>query len=207
MTERPDHEIVPIGEKPPKPPRISKRVREAIALHSSGECKTWKAAAARAGISREYLSRQLAKDHVKKALRDLTTRTLVQALPRAAERVVELMDCDSDKVSLEAASRLLAIDGIKPPAAPGHSVNVNIDNSPAYLIDLSPCDLCGGKYVVGHGLPPHVCAPRPAIDRRDAVDVEIVPPSPTEPAARPVRAQDQLGALLPGSHVHRIVGP
>jgi len=124
--------------KSKRKPKLSKKLREAINLLATGECKTQKAAAERVGMSYQWLSLQLGRDEVRAVLRERATRSISTAMPRAAERIIELMDSASDKVSLSAASHLLGIEGIKP-AAPNHSVNIsnNVTVSAGYILNAT----------------------------------------------------------------------
>jgi hypothetical protein len=165
---------------PAKPLKLSRKMREAIELYSSGECRTWRAAAVRVGLSQEHVSRTIARPEVRAFLRERAARVISGALPRAAARLVELVDDGSAKVSLDAAKHVLGIDGLRPPAATsGPVVSINMD-APGYLIDLGLCSHCQGRLVLGPGIPPHVCAP---VERRprDVVDAEVIDPAePTE---------------------------
>jgi hypothetical protein len=54
---------------------------------------------------------------------------------RASKRVMELVDAESEHVSLDASKHVLAIEGIKPRA--DAQVSVNIDIKAGYVIDLT----------------------------------------------------------------------
>jgi len=54
---------------------------------------------------------------------------------RASNRVLELIDAESEHVGLDASKHVLAIEGIKPRA--DAQVSVNIDIKAGYVIDLT----------------------------------------------------------------------
>jgi len=54
---------------------------------------------------------------------------------RAAARIMELLDSDSDHVSFDASKHVLSIAGIKP--ASDANVNLNIELQAGFVIDLS----------------------------------------------------------------------
>jgi hypothetical protein len=118
-----------------KPPRIPKRVRHACDLIASGECTTIKAAAERVKLSREHLSRMISKPHVQVFMQREARRTIALGVMRASHRVVELMDASSEHVSLDASTKVLAIEGIKP-AESGTHVSVSVDIKAGYVLDL-----------------------------------------------------------------------
>lgn len=124
-----------IEHKPSKLPRVPKAIRHAIRLLTTGECTTVKAAAERAGISREWLSRNLTKDHVRVFAARETRETIAAGMMRASARLVELVDGESEHVSLDATKHMLGIAGIKP--ASEANVSVSIELKAGYVIDLS----------------------------------------------------------------------
>jgi hypothetical protein len=121
--------------KPARERRIPKRIAHAIDLLLTGECTTQKAAAERVGLTREHLSRQLQKDHVRVFIERKSRQTIAAGQMRASRRLVELVDAGSEHVSLDATKHMLGISGIAP--APTTSVNVNIELKAGYVIDLS----------------------------------------------------------------------
>lgn len=129
----------PIGDMPAttpsKTPRIPRKIKHAIRLLTTGECTTVKAAAERVGLTREWLSRNLTRDHVR-VFADRTTReTIAAGMMRAGARLVELVDAGSEHVSLDATKHMLGISGIKP--ANEANVSVSIELKAGYVIDLS----------------------------------------------------------------------
>jgi hypothetical protein len=121
--------------KPARERRVSKVVAQAINLLLTGECKTQKAAAARVGITPEYLCNALRKDHVRVFCERRARQTISNGLVPASARLVELIHAGSEHVSLDATKHLLSIGGIAP--APTPSLNVNIELKAGYVIDLS----------------------------------------------------------------------
>jgi hypothetical protein len=62
--------------------RITAKVRRAIDLMATGECKLIKDAAEKVGLARESLGRAFAKPHVIEHMRQRALRTLSLAVPR-----------------------------------------------------------------------------------------------------------------------------
>jgi hypothetical protein len=115
--------------------RISKRVRRAIDLMVSGDCKKIKDAAEKVGLARESLSRALSTPHVAEHLRQKVLRHLAIAAGRAGYVKGELLDSDNAIARDRASSFILALAGIAPATAP--SLNLNLEIRAGYVIDLS----------------------------------------------------------------------
>jgi hypothetical protein len=115
--------------------RISKKVNRAIDLMVSGECKTIKDAAEKAGLARESLSRSLSIPYVAEHLRVKVLRSLAMAAARAGAVKIDLLDSDNAIARDRASTFVLGLAGIQPDTAP--SVNVNIEMKAGYVIDLS----------------------------------------------------------------------
>jgi hypothetical protein len=115
--------------------RIPPPVRAAVDAYVSGRAKNLTAAAKAAGISREYLSRSLSLPHVAEFLRQKAARVVAMGAGRAAARIMELIDADSEHVSFDASKHVLSIAGIKP--TPDANVNFNLEVRAGYVIDLT----------------------------------------------------------------------
>ncbi|KJC37719.1 hypothetical protein [Bradyrhizobium sp. LTSP857] len=115
--------------------RITKKVAAAIDLLVKGECKQVKEAAEQAGLTRETLSRALAKPHVADFMRQEVVRNLNRATMRAGATKVELLDSNSELVRDRASSFVLALAGIAPAEQP--SISLNVEIRAGYVIDLS----------------------------------------------------------------------
>jgi hypothetical protein len=115
--------------------RITAKVRRAVDLMATGECKKITEAAERVGLARESLSRALAKPHVIEHMRQRAIRTIAQAAGRAAEVKAELLDCGDSMARDRASTFVLGTAGIGPATAPNLSVNLEI--KAGYVIDLS----------------------------------------------------------------------
>jgi DNA-binding phage protein len=115
--------------------RITKKVRAAIDLLVSGDCKKVNETAEKVGLARESLSRALSKPHIAEFLRQKVMRSLALASARAGAVKQELLDCDNAMVRDRASTFVLGLAGIQPDTAP--SVNVNIEMKAGYVIDLS----------------------------------------------------------------------
>jgi hypothetical protein len=120
---------------------VSSRVRKALELLASGECKTQDAAAKAASLTPRALSAALKRPNVQAYRIEMAKETLRAAVPKAARRVVSLMEQDSNQlVALRSASFTLAsAAGIMPPPAQSVPI-INISNTMqvGYVIDLSP---------------------------------------------------------------------
>ena len=115
--------------------RISKRVNAAIDSLVSGDVKTIKKAAEKAGLSRESLSRALSKPHVAEHLRTKVLKSLAMAAARAGAVKTDLLDSDNAIARDRASSFILGLSGIAPATTP--SVSVNIEVKAGYVIDLT----------------------------------------------------------------------
>lgn len=131
-----EHNPSEIAPKPAKPRKISKRLRQAIDLLVTGECKTQKAAAERMNFAPETLSRALRASHVIAYIEQQTRVALARSQAPAAATLIRLAtDAASEHVQKDAAIHLLAMAGHKPKA--DAQVSVNIDIKAGYVIDLS----------------------------------------------------------------------
>lgn len=137
--EQPANQPAPISAKPAKEPAIPRKVRHGCELIASGECKTVTAAAERCGLSREHLSKMMARPHIQAFVARKASENISRGVLRASSRLVELIDAESEHVAAKVSERLLEHGGILKPQA-GSSVNVSINNnmSAGYVIDLSP---------------------------------------------------------------------
>lgn len=120
---------------PDKLKPVPRKVRHALALMLRGECKDIKAAAAQANMSREHLSRAFRKPHIQVYIARKSRETVAQHTIRASARIGELLDSQSDHVSLDATKHVLAIEGIRPP---DNGTNISIINNiqPGYVVKL-----------------------------------------------------------------------
>jgi hypothetical protein len=116
--------------------RITARVRRAIDLMATGQCKTITETAEKVGMARESLGRALAKPHVIEHRRQRALRTIQMAAGRAAEVKVELLDGSDSNVRDKAASFVLQTAGIGPATAP--NLSVNIEMRAGYVTVYSP---------------------------------------------------------------------
>jgi len=131
--------------------RVPLKVRAAIDHYVGGRARTITAAAKKAGLSREYLSRSLSQPHVAAFLRDKAARVVAMGAGRAAARLNELIDSKSDHVSLDATRLSLGIAGIKPSSEA--AVNVNIEQRAGYVILLSRVEQPETRIVGGAAAP------------------------------------------------------
>jgi hypothetical protein len=125
----------PPAEPVNKALRITERVRRAVGLLVSGECKQITEAAARVGLARESLGRALDKPHVAEFLRQKVLRHLATQAARAGAVKTELLDSDNEMVRDRASTFVLGLADIAPASAP--SLSVNLEIRAGYVIDLS----------------------------------------------------------------------
>jgi pantoate kinase len=120
--------------KPVKERPISKRMQQVLTnLATKGVSQ--REAAKLAGMSEYHLSRELKKPQIQVFIARAARQNLQIGVLRASKRVLELVDADSEHVSLDASKHVLAIEGIKP--TQDAQVSVNIDIKAGYVIDLS----------------------------------------------------------------------
>jgi hypothetical protein len=125
----------PPAEPIDKQLRITAKVRRAIDLMATGECKLMKEAAEKVGLARESLGRAFAKPHVIEHMRQRALRTLSLAVPRAAEVKAELLDSGDSMARDRASTFVLGLADIAPASAP--SLSLNLEIKAGYVIDLS----------------------------------------------------------------------
>jgi hypothetical protein len=113
--------------------RIPRKIRQAVELLLSGECKTQKAAAARANITPEHLCKMLKKPATQSFVREKTAAALANGQMPAARRLVELVDAESESVAIQASVQVLKTQGHFPQE--GASVNVGIGVNVGYIVD------------------------------------------------------------------------
>src|SRR5580704_10464882 len=148
VDDKPTKELTPIDAKPVRERRVSPRVRHAIDLLLSGQCRLKKDAAAKAKLTPERLSRALKESHVLEYVQAQTRVLLAQSQAPAAATMLRLLDqAKSEHVQKDVAIHLLGINGHKPAAEPAALVNINIragyvidlsDDPPAKVIDVTP---------------------------------------------------------------------
>jgi hypothetical protein len=146
--DKPTTELTATDAKPVKERRVSPRVRHAIDLLLTGQCRLKKDAAAKAGLTPERLSRALKENHVVEYLTAQTRVLLAQSQAPAAATMLRLLDqAKSEHVQKDVAIHLLGISGHKPAGEPAALVNINIragyvidlsDDRPAKVVDVTP---------------------------------------------------------------------
>jgi hypothetical protein len=119
---------------PPKETRISKRIQQALVLLAT-KGMTQREAARQVGLSEFHLSREMKKPQIQVFIARKARENIQIGMLRASKRVIELVDAESEHVSLDASKHVLAIEGIKPRA--DAQVSVNIDIKAGYVIDLT----------------------------------------------------------------------
>jgi hypothetical protein len=127
------------GDEPAKRERaksLGPRLVKAIEALVSGEHRTIKNAAGFAGLTREALSKALAKPHVQAHMRERIQQVLRVGAAVAGSRMVELLRSPNEMVGFNASRFLLATGaGIAPPTQPMVAVNVGLPVG--YVIDTS----------------------------------------------------------------------
>lgn len=121
-----------------------------------------------AGLSEYHLSRELKKPQIQAFIARKARETIALGVLRASSRVLELVDADSEHVSLDASKHVLAIEGIKPPE---NGTNINIINNvqPGYVIRL---DAREDAAVIAHD---QRNAPKPLIEHESVRSVGPIP--------------------------------
>jgi phosphoenolpyruvate carboxylase len=122
--------------QPTKRVRIPPRIRHACELLANGNVATVTAAAERAGLSREHLSKMLSQPHIRAFLTRKATETIRTASLRASTRLVELIDAKSEHVAAQVSERILTSEGILK-SDQGSNIAVNVDIRAGYVIKLN----------------------------------------------------------------------
>lgn len=121
------------GAKPAKPRRLSKKLSAAIDAFFDGTGKTIAEAARTAGIARETLSRAMKQPHVREEIRERTEQLLKgKTLARAAGKLDQLLDAQSESVQFRATELALELNGFAAKNGPAVNNTVNI----GWTIDL-----------------------------------------------------------------------
>lgn len=124
-------------QKPAKTRKVSRRVRHAIDLIINGEAKTQKAAAEKAGLTRERFCRALKESHVIEYLDGATRVLLAQSRAPAAATLMTLLEQGkSEHVRKDVAVTLLGYSGIHATGDRGPLVSIGIGGGVGYVIDL-----------------------------------------------------------------------
>jgi len=95
---------------------------------------TIKAAAKRANLSREYLSRALRKDHVRAYIEEKTRSALAIATLRAVARLNELLDAKNEAVAAKATFYLFGLAGLAPVDANAKRTEVSVAVTPGHVL-------------------------------------------------------------------------
>jgi hypothetical protein len=134
-----EHTPVVSATKPGKPPRISKRLAEAIRLVEDGTCATMKAVSERVNMNYTHLCEAFKKPHIQAFIARRRAENIARGTLRASARIGALVDASSEHVALHASRLLLETSGDLRSSAPG-GVSVNIQNNvqAGYVIDLTP---------------------------------------------------------------------
>lgn len=126
------HDPLSAGDKPRLP---SKRTRDAVALLLSGEVTTVKAAAARVKMRRDSLQKNFAEAHTRAFIVRERARMLQAGTLRATARLLELVDCESHKTSLDAVRLTLGLDGVVVEERRHITADVQVAG---WVVDLTP---------------------------------------------------------------------
>lgn len=120
--------------KPARERRISKRMQKVLTLLAT-RGMTQREAAKQCGMSETYLSVALKKPEIGAFIARKSRENIQLGVLRASNRMVELIDAQSEHVSADVSKHVLAIEGIRPPDQ--SQVNVNVGVSVGYVIDLT----------------------------------------------------------------------
>jgi hypothetical protein len=169
--------------KPAKPRKVSRRCRHAIDLLISGQCKTQKDAAEKAGLTRERFCRALKERHVIEYLDGQTRVLLAQSrAPAAAMLMTLLQQARSEHVRKDVAVTLLGYSGFHATGDRGPLVSIGIGAGPGYIIDLS------GKHGDANEFPTEI-GPAGGVrwGRDEATVIDVSPTEADQPSAKPAR--------------------
>lgn len=123
-----------IDKRNGKPKRVPRKVRHAIRLILTGEVTSIKAAAERADLSREHLSRCLGMPHIRVFASSESQKTIAAGTLRASARLLELIDANSEHVSAQVSERILTSEGIL--KSDQRAIAVNVDVRAGFVLDL-----------------------------------------------------------------------
>jgi hypothetical protein len=112
--------------------RVSPKVVQALEYLASGRARTQTEAATMASISPEWLSKMLKRPEIGVMIDEMCRRFLRAGKVRATSRLLELLESNSSRTSLEASRLVLGIGGIAPPR---DGVTVNVGNV-GYVVHL-----------------------------------------------------------------------
>ena len=165
---------------PPTTLRLSPRAQQAVRAILAGECRTIKEAAAKIGMTRQWLGKLLQTAHGQAFIESETRKTLHAGQARAARRLLELCEAKSEAVSFDASKHLLGLAGHVPVehrhvtgsiAVAGYVIRLDGSEDRGEVVDVRPEPIVP------------VFSASPAGSALDAA--ESVRPRP-EPLARPV---------------------
>jgi hypothetical protein len=122
----------PGGKKDRLPPP---KVRKAIKLIQDGTARTITAAAEQVGLTRPYLSETLHLPHIQRYIHRQNSTALTVAFLRSGPRASELVDAESEHVSMAAVEFVQGVNGVHA-HDPRPLVSLTL-TSPGYIIDLS----------------------------------------------------------------------
>src|SRR5918994_7085287 len=114
---------------------LTAKVKKVVSLLLNGDVNTLKAAAERARMHPDYLSRALRQAHVVLFIDAEARARLAAGKLAATSRLLELLHAQSEHVSFDAAKHTLAVNGIRP--EPDQNLAINLNVSPGYCIDLA----------------------------------------------------------------------
>ena len=134
----------PPAEPVNKALRITEKVRRAVHLLVSGECKQITEAAQKVGLARESLGKALDRPHVLAYLQQRTRKRLEILAGRAGAVKAELLESDNEMVRDRASTFVLGLADIAPASAP--SLSVNLEIRAGYVIDLTDEPRTIGQY-------------------------------------------------------------
>jgi hypothetical protein len=130
---------MPETKKPRKPRKPSPKLQEVIRLLETGECRTQRAAAARANLTERYVSEALRHPEIGVWLTQKRLANIQTAALRASAKVGALVDAVSEHVAAETSLKVLALAGHTPVERSHVRLDANI--AVGYIIALDrPAD-------------------------------------------------------------------
>lgn len=184
---------------PPTTLRLSPRAQQAVRAILAGECRTIKEAAAKIGMTRQWLGKLLQTAHGQAFIESETRKTLHAGQARAARRLLELCEAKSEAVSFDASKHLLGLAGHVPVehrhvtgsiAVAGYVIRLDGSEDRGEVVDVrpepivpvfsaSPAGSALEQTTVRAKAEPEL-VPRPALEDRPAE------PSPSWPGERTI---------------------
>ena len=104
-------------------------------IHLATKGVNQREAAKLAGISEFHLSRELKKPQIQGFIAQRARQSMQIGVLKASNRLVELVDAESEQVAAKVAERILSSEGVL--KSNQHQVAVSVDVKAGFVIDIS----------------------------------------------------------------------